>query len=159
MPRYGSNPNNARPRTAKAAAAKSAEVNREKLTGKPLAKTRSLVKDQMAAIEAEVGCSFEEALARSFNKLYKDFHANKHVKEFTNLLLHLANRYTEKLPETQIQLSDTKQLTHEEINERLQKLLDGKGVASTTIEHRHPDVVDVIEVPVNNNLNSNNVDQ
>jgi len=120
----GSNPNKARTsEQARAARAKSA--------GRPKGSTNKITAvAQIAALHKELGIPYEEAVAKTAGKLYRDFLQEKNVREWVDVMKHLSNKLTQGIP-TEIVLEDNiKDLPIDEVKMRLialqQKLLNAK---------------------------------
>jgi hypothetical protein len=85
---------------------------------------------QIAALHKELGIPYEEAVAKTAGKLYRDFLQEKNIREWVDVMKHLSNKLTQGIP-TEIVLEDNiKDLPIDEVKMRLialqQKLINAK---------------------------------
>jgi hypothetical protein len=118
----GSNPNMARdPEKMRAARASHA--------GRPKGSTNKITAvSQIAALQKELGIPFEDAVAKTAGRLYRDFLQDKNVREWVDVCKHLSNKLTQPLPQEVIIEDSITNLPIDEVKTRLiqlqQKLLN-----------------------------------
>jgi hypothetical protein len=80
------------------------------------------VKELKDAIETMVGVPFQEVQATVFMKLFNDFKNDENIKEFLIFNENMCRRILEQ-PVTEVQVSDTSQLSTDELKSRLGRLV------------------------------------
>jgi hypothetical protein len=118
----GSNPNKAR-------SSEQARAARAASAGRPKGSTNKITAvAQIAALHKELGIPFEEAVARTAGRLYRDFLVEKNVREWVDVMKHLSNKLTQGIPTEIIVEDSVKDLPIDEVKTRLielqQKLLN-----------------------------------
>lgn len=120
----GSNPNKARdPEKMRAVRASHA--------GRPKGSTNKITAvGQIAALQKELGIPFEDAVAKTAGKLYRDFLVDKNVRDWIDVMKHLSNKLTQGIPQEIIVEDSITNMPIDEVKSRLialqQKLINAK---------------------------------
>jgi hypothetical protein len=120
----GSNPNKARdPEKMRQVRASHA--------GRPKGSTNKITAvAQISALQKELGIPFEDAVAKTAGRLYRDFLIDKNVREWIDVMRHLSNKLTQPIPQEIILEDNIKDLPIDEVKSRLialqQKLLQSR---------------------------------